>query len=312
MTKLSIVTTLYNSQNYVEQFYLRITNEAKRITEDYEIIFVDDGSPDNSLEEVLRLFKKDDRIIIIELSRNFGHHEAIMTGLRHAHGDYVFLIDSDLEEDPELLGKFWKELDSNKENLDVVYGVQKNRKGNLVERLSGHIFYKIFNFLSEVKIPNNFLTIRLMKKNYVKKLISFREKRIVFSILTTLTGFKNKEIIVSKKNSAPTTYTFFSKVDVMIRSVTSSSPKFLNLSFYTGLIITIISFLFILYLIIKKLFFNSNLEGWVSIITSLFFFGGIIILFIGVLGIYLAEIFHEVKNRPLTIVKKIYVNKIIK
>lgn len=308
--KLSVVTTLYKSSDCINEFYSRVTFEAKKITEDYEIIFVDDGSPDDSLSKAIKLCEKDSHVRVIELSKNFGHHKAIMTGLGHANGDYVFLIDSDLEEDPELLCEFFEELNSNEQNFDLVYGVQNNRKGNLLEKFSGWLFYKIFNFLSEIKIPNNFMTIRLMKKNYVKNLISFKEKQIVLSILTVLNGFKSKEIIISKKNYSPTTYSFLSKVDLMIRSVTASSPKFLNLAFYFGLMITANSIFVILYLIIKKLFFDSALEGWISIIISIFFFGGLIILFVGILGIFVAEIFYEVKNRPLTIIKKIHENKI--
>jgi len=308
--KLSIVTTLYKSSIYIEEFYCRITNEAKRIAEDYEIIFVDDGSPDDSLSKAIKLIEKDYHIKIVELSRNFGHHKAIMTGLNHASGEFVFLIDSDLEEDPELLGKFWEELNKKNQDFDVVYGVQKIRKGYLLERFSGWLFYRIFNFFSEVKIPENFLTVRLMKKNYVKNLMSFKERQIVLSNLTILNGFKAKEIIVVKKNFSPTTYSFFSKFNLAFNALIASSPKFLTLAFYSGLFITINSFLFILYLIIKKLLYNAPLEGWVSDMTSIFFFGGLIIIFLGVIGLYLSEIFYEVKNRPLTIIKKIHEKKI--
>lgn len=308
--KLSIVATLYKSSNYIEEFYCRITNEAKRIAEDYEIIFVDDGSPDDSLSKAIKLIEKDYHIKIVELSRNFGHHKAIMTGLNHASGELVFLIDSDLEEDPELLGKFWEELNKKNQDFDVVYGVQKTRKGYLLERFSGWLFYRIFNFFSEVKIPENFLTVRLMKKNYVKNLISFKERQIILSNLTILNGFKAKEIIVVKKNLSTSTYGFFFKFNLAINSLVASSPKFLTLAFYFGLFITINSFLFILYLIIKKLLYNAPLEGWVSVMTSIFFFGGLIIIFLGVIGLYLSEIFYEVKNRPLTIIKKIHEKKV--
>jgi putative glycosyltransferase len=308
--KLSIVTTLFKSTEYIQEFYTRISIEAQKITQDYEIIFVDDGSPDNSLQKAVALFETDNRVKVIELSRNFGHHKAIMTGLNHASGEFVFLIDSDLEEDPELIGKFWEELNKKNQDFDIVYGVQKIRKGYLLERFSGWLFYKIFNFFSEVKIPENFLTIRLMKKNYVKNLISFKEKQIVLSVLTILNGFKAKEIIVVKKNLNTTTYSFFLKFRLTINSLVASSPKFLTLAFYSGLFITINSFLFVLYLIIKKLLFNAPVEGWVSIMASIFFFGGLIIIFLGVIGLYLSEIFYEVKNRPLTIIKKIHEKKI--
>jgi putative glycosyltransferase len=308
--KLSIVTTLFKSTEYIQEFYTRISIEAQKITQDYEIIFVDDGSPDNSLQKAVALFETDNRVKVIELSRNFGHHKAIMTGLNHASGEFVFLIDSDLEEDPELIGKFWEELNKKNQDFDIVYGVQKIRKGYLLERFSGWLFYKIFNFFSEVKIPENFLTIRLMKKNYVKNLISFKEKQIVLSVLTILNGFKAKEIIVVKKNLNTTTYSFFLKFRLTINSLVASSPKFLTLAFYSGLFITINSFLFVLYLIIKKLLFNAPIEGWVSIMVSIFFFGGLIIIFLGIIGLYLSEIFYEVKNRPLTIIKKIHEKKV--
>ena len=148
--KLSIVTTLYKSSKYVDEFYERISKEAQKITNDYELIFVDDGSPDDSLEKAITLYQKNEKVRIIELSRNFGHHKAIMTGLSHAQGDFVFLIDVDLEERPELLSEFWHEL-QNDEGLDLVYGVQEKRKGRLFERVSGYFYYKLINHLSDIK-----------------------------------------------------------------------------------------------------------------------------------------------------------------
>ena len=307
--KLSIVTTIYKSSHCIEEFYSRITQEANKISKNYEIIFVDDGSPDDSLSKVIKIGEKDHHVKVIELSRNFGHHEAIMTGLNHASGDYVFLIDSDLEEDPELLGKFWEELNNDNQNFDTVYGIQKKRKGYLFEQVSGWLFYKIFNFFSEVKIPENFLTIRLMKKKYVQNLLAFKEKQLVFSILTVLNGFKAKEIIVSKKNLNISTYNFFTKFNLLLNCITASSPKILKLSFYVGLFITINSVFYILYLIYKKLMLDTVPDGWVSVIVTVCFFGGLIVLFIGIVGLYILEIFQEVKNRPLTIIKNIYQNK---
>jgi len=306
--KLSVVTTLYKSSDYIDEFYLKITQEAKKITESYEIIFVDDGSPDDSLNKVIKLCEIDSHVKVIELSKNFGHHKAIMTGLGYATGEFVFLIDGDLEEDPMLLGKFWEELNIENEDFDAVYGIQQIRKGNLSEKLSGWLFYKIFNFFSEVKIPTNFLTIRLMKKKYVENLISFKEKQIVFSILTVLNGFKCKEIIVSKKNYSPTTYNLFSKIRLTLETITASSPKILKFSFYSGLLISVSSFFFILFLIINKVLFNIAADGWVSVLSSIFFFGGLFIFFIGIVVLYLSEIFYEVKNRPVTIIKKIHLN----
>jgi len=303
--KLSIVTTMYKSSPYIDEFYTRISQEAMKITDDYEIIFVDDGSPDDSLRKAISLYEKDKSVKIIELSRNFGHHKAIMTGLSFAKGEYVFLIDSDLEEEPEFLGQFWKELHKEK-NLDVVYGVQESRKGGWFEKWSGDMFYRTFNFFSGIKIPKNFLTVRLMTQQYVLNLVSFQEKEVVFSILTVLTGFKTKELVVKKLGHSPTTYSTLSKIKLLFKIITASSSKPLWLAFNFGLLVTASSILYILYLIYRKIYHNIVIDGWTSVMVLTSFFGGLIIFFLGVIGIYLAEIFIEVKNRPFTIIKKIY------
>jgi putative glycosyltransferase len=306
--KLSIVTTLYKSSDYIEEFYIRISKETKKITENYEIIFVDDGSPDDSLQKALALFEKDDRIIVLELSRNFGHHKAIITGLNHANGDYVFIIDSDLEEEPELLGKFWHELDSDK-SYDYVYGVQQNRKGKWFQRVTGWLYYKVINLLSEAKVASNQVTSTLMKKNYVKNLLRFKDKRFLLFLLYHLNGFKKKEIFVLKKNSSSTTYSFRLKFHMAVSSIVSYSPKLLYFIFYCGILITTSSFFFILYLMLIKLFLDPGIDGWVSIMVAVFLFGGLNILFIGILGIFLFELYYEVKDRPLTVIKKVYYNQ---
>jgi putative glycosyltransferase len=306
--KLSIVTTLYKSSQYIDEFYERITDEAKKITDDYEIIFVDDGSPDDSLQKCISLYEKDKKVKVIELSRNFGHHKAIMTGLSHVKGEFVFLIDVDLEEEPELLGRFWSELDKS-EYTDVVYGVQESRKGGWFEKFSGKAFYTIFNFFSGVTIPNNFLTVRLMTNDYVTELTSFQEKELVFSILTVLTGFKTQQLIVKKLDHSPTTYSTYAKIKLLSHIITASSSKPLWLAFNVGISVTLISIFYVLYLVYRKVFFDVGIDGWTSVMVAVFFFGGLIILFLGIIGIYLANIFAEVKNRPLTIVRKKYEGK---
>ena len=303
--KLSIVTTLYQSSNYVDEFYARITKEAQKITDDYEIIFVDDGSPDDSLQKAVALYEQDKKIRVIELSRNFGHHKAIMTGLAQAKGDFVFLIDVDLEEDPELLGEFWYEL-QNGEDLDVVYGVQKSRKGGWFEKISGYFYFSFFNRLSDIKIPKNFLITRLMNKNFVKNLISFKERELVFSVATVLTGFKSKAYVVKKLSHSPSTYTLRMKLKMLLDTIVSATPKPLWMIFNFGLIVTLISSLYILFLIYNKFINSAIIDGWTSVMVLISFFGGLIIFFLGVIGIYLSKIFIEVKQRPYSIIKKKY------
>ncbi|MDD2896324.1 MAG: glycosyltransferase family 2 protein [Aliarcobacter sp.] len=302
--KLSIVTTLYKSSQYIDEFYTRISKEAKKITDDYEIIFVDDGSPDDSLEKAVSLYEKDSKVKVIELSRNFGHHKAIMTGLSHSKGEFVFLIDSDLEEVPELLGQFWENLNKEK-NLDVIYGVQENRKGGWFERFSGGLFWKLINFMSPIKIPSNMITARLMTSKYIQSLIAYKESEIFIGGIWAHAGFKQKGIEVKKGSQSETTYTLKRKLELFVNSITSFSSKPLIYIFYIGLITTFCSTLFILKLVMDKLFFGLAFEGWTSLIVSVWFFGGLIILLLGIIGIYLSKIFIEVKQRPYTIVRNI-------
>jgi len=303
--KLSIVTTLYKSSKYVDEFYERISKEAHKITNDYEIIFVDDGSPDDSLQKSVALYEKDLKVKVIELSRNFGHHKAIMTGLSHAKGEFVFLIDSDLEEEPELLEHFWKELHKDK-NTDVVYGVQESRKGDWFEKLSGVFFWKLINFLSPVKIPINMITARLMTSKYTQSLISYKESEIFIGGIWAHMGYKQKAINVNKGSQSETTYSLKRKLALLVNSITSFSSKPLIYIFYIGLITTFISTVFILKLVVDKLLFGLTFEGWTSLIVSVWFFGGLIILLLGVIGIYLSKIFIEVKQRPYTIVRNFF------
>ncbi len=178
---------MYHSGKYLQEFYNRTISIINELKLSYEIIFVDDGSPDNSLLLALKLQESDQNIKIIELSRNFGHQRAIMTGLKHTSGDFIFLIDCDLEEKPELLREFWKRMTA--ENSDVVYGVQIKRKGNWFERLSGRIFYKIMSGLSNVGYPADTLTARVMSRKYIDSILRYEEKELDLWGIFALAGF---------------------------------------------------------------------------------------------------------------------------
>src|SRR3954464_985692 len=151
--KLSIVSTLYRSSATIDEFYRRAIAAAEGLSKNFELVLVNDGSPDDSRERALALHAVDPRVVLIDLSRNYGHHKAMMTGLTHARGDLVFLIDSDLEEEPELLARFNERLAVG--DCDVVYGVQKERRGGLLERWSGSLFFALFNRLSDHRLPPN-------------------------------------------------------------------------------------------------------------------------------------------------------------
>jgi putative glycosyltransferase len=301
--RLSVVTTLYHSASYIEEFYRRVVASVQTITPDYEIVFVNDGSPDESLELALALFKRDRRVKIVDLSRNFGHHRAIMTGLAHAHGDLVFLIDSDLEEAPEMLKTFYEEMKNSR--TDVVYGVQKRRKGKSFERISGEVYYVLFNLLSGYKAASNVLTARLMTGEYVRALVEHKEREFDIMGLWLLTGFRQTAVAVDKLSKGTTVYSLRRKISLSINTITAFSSRPLLAIFLLGVIVLGSSGVAALYLLLEHLI-GGAVGAWSIAIVSIWLLGGLIISCLGVIGIYTAKIFIETKQRPYTIVRKFY------
>lgn len=302
--KLSIVTTLYYSAPYLAQFHTRMCATAECITQDFEIIYVNDGSPDDSLNMALSLYEQDKRVKVIDLSRNFGQHKAMMTGLAHSGGDFVFLIDSDLELAPELLTDFYTVFQQNQ--VDVVYGVQDKRQDPLFDRLSARSFYFFFNLLSSDSLPVNLTIVRLMSRRYVLALVEHQERELLIGGLWQITGFQQQPMLIRKLSKGKTTYNISKRVTILINAVTSFSNRPLVLIFYLGLLISVLAGFGAFYLLVQRLFFGVYLVGWPSLIVSIWLLGGLTIMCLGIIGIYLSKIFIEIKQRPYTIIRQIY------
>lgn len=303
--KLSVVTTMYYSGNYLLEFYNRMLIVLKELDLSYEFVFVDDGSPDNSLQIALQLQAQDPRIKIVELSRNFGHQRAIMTGLQYAQGEYVFLIDCDLEEQPELLKDFWTKIISQKE-LDAVYGVQIRRKGGWFERLSGKLFYKIVALLSSIKYPADTLTARIMTRTYVDSVLKFSEKELDIWSIFVFAGFRQVALPVNKGYKGTSTYTLKKKIKHALEVIVSFSHRPLYLTFVLGVASFFIALINVALIAYDKLILGVDVDGWASVLASIWLVGGLILLVLGIFGIYLSNMFLEIKNRPLTIVRNVH------
>lgn len=301
---LSIVATLYRSRATLEAFHARVSAAAAALTTDYEIVLVNDGSPDDSLEVALTLLARDPHLRIIDLSRNFGHHKAMMTGLAHTRGELVFLIDADLEEDPALLTSFHDALA--RDRADVVYGVQPARRGGWFERLSGWAYFKVFNWISDVPIPVNVVTVRLMTRRYVDALLQHRERETIIAGLWALTGFQQTPIAVTKGQNTGTSYSLGRKIAILVNSITSFSDRPLIAIFYLGVAIGCLASMAAFYLVVQRLFFGVALPGWPSLIVSVWLLGGLMLGSLGIIGIYVSRIFIETKQRPYTIVRQIH------
>lgn len=299
--KLSIVTSLYRSAPFVREFWERATRAAGQLSPDYEIVFVNDGSPDDSLAAALDLFREDPHVVVVDLARNFGHHKAMMTGLAHAVGERVFLLDCDLEEEPELLSVFWEQMDAS--SADVVYGVQESRKGGWFERASGSVFYRCFNAMSPVPVPANAVTARLMTRRYVESLLQHRDREVFLVGLWALTGYEQLPVPVHKSKRPGTSYTLRHRISVAVNSVTSFTNTPLVVVFYLGLVISLLSIAAAAYLVFHRLFIGTYSAGWPSLIVSVWLLGGLTILCLGIIGIYVAKVFSETKRRPYTTVR---------
>jgi putative glycosyltransferase len=277
---------------------------AEAITNDIELVMVNDGSPDNSLDLALALHRADSRVVVVDLARNFGHHKAIMTGLACASGDLVFLIDSDLEEQPEDLALFHRRLEQG--DCDVVYGVQEARRGGAIERVTGSLFFFLVELISDQPLPRNLVTGRLMTRDYVRALVRHRDREFLIAHLWQVSGFRQEAIAVNKLSRSPSTYSLRQRIEMAVKHVTTTSTRLLYLVLYVGLLIFGLSIAVILYYLGRYFRSGIGVDGFTSQIVSIWFLGGLITLILGILGIYIANIMAETKRRPYTIVRRIH------
>jgi putative glycosyltransferase len=304
--ELSIVTSLYKSESFIEEFLEGLHVAIGQIeTESYEIIVVNDGSPDRSAELVKSLMSRIPNIKLVQLSRNFGHHNAFMAGMTIASGEYVFNIDSDLETNPSELIRFWKSIHNSK--ADVIYGYQEKRRGTPLERITGQIFWKYLAILSKIDIPPNITTERIMSRRYVDELVKLKEYSPFLGGLMYWIGFKQEGIAIKRsKRPGKSSYRLKNRIELLIEAVTSFSGYPLRLVFNIGFLITIFSVLGLLYIVLRKLFFpESVLLGYTSVAALILFSLGMIMLALGIIGIYLEKVFLQSKGRPNYIIHSI-------
>ena len=278
---------------------------AARTALEVEFIYVNDGSPDASLDRVLELRNADPRIVVVDLARNFGHHPAIMTGLALASGDRVFLIDSDLEEPPELLEEFSDAL-RNLPGADAVYGVQLRRKGGLRERMAGRLWYALFCRMADVPYPADSLTARLMTRRFVDAVLLHEERDLDMMGIFALVGYEQIAIPTRKASKGDTTYTLAKRLKIAVTGLTAFTTAPLALIPAAGCLLTLSS-------IVGGLIWLAADEGDPSgsgvvrfAAWSIWFVGGVLLTAVGILALYARAILQETKARPRAIVRRIY------
>lgn len=303
---ISIVTTMYRSRPFLERFLAECLQALAELEcSEFEIVLVNDGSPDDSLDYALERRKDIPQLVVVDLSRNFGHHSAIVAGLSLTRGSLIFLIDCDLEVSPLTLPEFKRKLDAS--GSDMVFGYQEARKGGWFEKVSGSLFYKSFNLLSDIAIPENAATERIMTRRYVQALLQLGDRNLFLAGMMSWTGFQQLGLPLKKKQrEGRSTYTLLRRISLMVNAVSSFSAQPLVWMFNVGLTITGLSFLYVFYLLLRKILFDDALLGFTSVVALIALSLGIVTTGLGVIGIYLGKVFSQVQNRPTYIVKDVH------
>ena len=299
---LTIIIPCFNEQDNVVPIYNELLNHPRSLN--YEILFVDDGSTDKTLENITALAEKNKRVRFISFSRNFGHQNALKAGYDHAQGDCVLTMDSDLQHPPSLIPQM---LEKWKEGYEIVSTKRDDRKNiGLFKRFTSYIFHKLLNLFSDTPIERGAADFRLVDKKVVVELRKLNEHYLFLRGLVSWLGFKQCFIdyIPNKRHAGHTKYSVRKMFSYASAGITSFSTKPLKLSIFFGFIFAIIAFIYGIYALYEALFTENTITGWTSVIVSVLFIGGVQLVMIGILGEYLGKLFMENKRRPNYIIRE--------
>ena len=300
---ISIVVPCYNEEGNIEVLYEKIKSSLSNITIEY--IFVDDNSRDNTLAIIEELSSKDNAVKYISFSRNFGHQNALRAGLEYATGNCVISMDADLQHPPSLLSSM---IDKWQEGYDIVYTVRKDVENvSFFKKKTSSIFYKLMNYFSEVEIEQGAADFRLIDKRISDILVNdIKEYHLFFRGLISWLGFKQTfiEYVPHKRFSGKTKYTLKKMVSFATNGITSFSVKPLKFAVLLGMLISLISVVYGIYVLYVSIFTNETIQGWSSVILSVLFIGGVNMILLGIIGEYIGKLFIQSKNRPYYLIKK--------
>lgn len=297
--KISVVVPVYNEESVIEEFHMRLISVFNTHSIRGEILYVNDGSTDKSFEILNNLQKKDKRIGILELSRNFGKEIALTAGLDHANGDAIVVIDSDLQDPPELILDLIKNL---QEGYDVVYAKRISRKGEtILKKLTAFLFYRFMQNVGELKLPADTGDYRILSRRAVEALKQFREQHRFMKGLFAWIGYPQKSIPYERdpRFGGVTKWNYWKLWNFALEGLTSFTIAPLKLASYFGFFTAFAAFIYAAIIIFKTLAFGDPVAGYPSLVVIVLFLGGIQLIFLGIIGEYLGRTFNEGKHRPL-------------
>lgn len=302
--KISIVSPIYKAEKFLDKLVSEIQKAVTILDVDYEIILVDDRSRDNSWEIMKMLSSNNPCVKCIRLSRNFGQHPAIMAGLSQAKGEWIVVMDCDLQDQPKEIVKLYKKA---QEGFEVVQARRKNREDSFLKKLSSKIFSKVYGYFTDTKYDNEIANFGIYNIKVVKSILEISDYIKFFPLFINFVGFKSTSIVVehAPRESGTTSYSISKLVSLAFNTIISFSNKPLKLFVKFGMIISFLSFCIGIYYIYQALHHEIEVLGFTSIIVSIWFLSGIIITTIGITGIYIGKIFDQTKNRPVFIIDEI-------
>ncbi len=303
-TEISVIAPLLNEEKNVYEIYTRLNSVLKKISNSYEIIFVDDGSKDRTLQAIEKIANEDSNVKYISFSRNFGHQLALFAGLEKCIGEHVVFIDGDLQDPPELIETLFEKL---KEGYNVVYAKREIRKGEtFLKKLSAKFFYRLINKITDVNIPIDTGDFRLMNRKVCNELLRMKDHRKFLRGQIAWLGFKETFIEYKReaRKNGSTNFGYQTMFRFAIDGITSFSNFPLKFASISGIIVSFFSFFYITYVLMAKLVWGQTITGWASMMVTILFLGGIQLLSIGIIGEYISRINDSVRNRQLYIVNK--------
>lgn len=302
---VSVVVPVYNEEAVIGETYKRLKGVLDSTGESYEVIFVNDGSRDKTFELCSDICSKDSNFKLISFSRNFGHQIAITAGMDNTSGDAIVVIDADLQDPPEVIKEMivkWRE------GYEVVYGKRIKRKGEtFFKKFTAKVFYRFLSSMTDVKIPVDTGDFRLIDRKVCDALKNVPERNRYVRGLISWLGFKQTavEFVREERFAGETKYPLKKMIKFAEDAITSFSYKPLKLATVLGLIVSVLSFLYLIYILIDRIFVNSGYTpGWASLIAVSLFFNGIVLIILGIIGEYIGRIYDEVKRRPLYIISE--------
>lgn len=307
---LSIVAPAYNEESGLKMFHERLSNTLDTIGMASEIIYINDGSSDNTMEVIKDLHQQDKRVIAIDLSRNYGKEIALTAGLDHAKGDAIVVIDTDLQDPPEIIPEFIKHW---KDGYDVVYAQRTHRVGeSRLKKLTAFLFYRIMQRTGKVQVPVDTGDYRLLSKRALDALNQLREHHRFMKGLFTWIGYPQKAVKYQRdaRYSGDTKWNYWALWNFALEGITSFTIAPLKMATYFGLLTAGFAFLYGLVMIVKTTLYGNPVPGYPSLMVTVLFIGGIQLVAIGIIGEYLGRMFVETKKRPLYFVKDLYKAKI--